>query len=137
MNDALNHDPAEITEWGQTNRAHFNVIQTQCYLLPHRGSGEQSHSGGGVSVEESTSLDILGMKIQSDVNRAEQMFNVSKDDVKSLAFSKRCKKFFTGGDIRAIYTGQNKSITRIFGREPPNLAWIRSTTYSEKVKQSG
>ena len=50
---------------------------------------------GGIDIEESNTLDVLGMRIQCDVRWNEHVFQVSKEAFKCLGFLKRYKNYFT------------------------------------------
>ena len=107
MNDSLNHDLQVINEWGKANRVEFNARKTQCCMISHKHTEDltlPSISIGGVDIDETEALDILGMKIQCDVRWNKHIFNVSKEAFKCLGFLRRCKKYFTPSDLLNIYT---------------------------------
>lgn len=65
MDDTLNHDLLTISEWGRANKVGFNARKTQCCMLTHRAvdSALPSVHMGAIDIEESDTLDVLGMKI--------------------------------------------------------------------------
>lgn len=77
-NDTLNRDIIKITEYGQVNKLQLTT-KPQRSPLTFRESDEQSLAFGDVNVEQSTTLDLLGMTIQNDTRWIEHIFDVSKD----------------------------------------------------------
>ena len=59
---------------------------------------------GGINIEESEALDVLGMRIQHDVRWNNHVVQVSKEAFKCLGFLNRCRKYFTSSDLLTIYT---------------------------------
>lgn len=56
----------------------------------------------GVNVEESPTLDILGVRIQNDLCWTERAFEVPKDAAKGFEFLKRRNKYFPGAIIHTM-----------------------------------
>ena len=106
MNDALNQGLTTISDWGRGNRVEFNARKTQCCMLSHRDVEPTLSSVhmGGINIEGSDTLDVLGMKIHCKVRWSEHVFQVSKEAFKCLGFLNRCRNYFTPFDLLTIYT---------------------------------
>lgn len=63
-----------------------------------------------MNAEESTILDVLGIRIQNDIHWTEHMFEASKDAAKGLGFLERFKNAFpqpTSVPLKPPILGQN------------------------------
>jgi len=104
VSNSLNRDLKEICDWGSVNRVNFNASKTQCCLLSVKlNPSIPSLFFENVNIENSESINILGMEITSKLSWNNHIFSIAKNAAKCLGFLWRSKKYFTSSDLLIIY----------------------------------
>ena len=69
VEEKLLHDGSKITKWYEENLLQVNIKKYQSMVLGERnGTVEMNMQIGGVKIEQSHSIKLLGVNIDSDLN---------------------------------------------------------------------
>ena len=126
--NSLNSDLHTIMNWGSDNLVKFNQSKTQNLLIScKKNSNLPSVSMMGDILTQSSSINILGMKISSNLSWKAHILSVAAMASKKLGFLFRAKKYFTSSQLLTLYKAQVRPSMEYCGHiwaGPPALSSV-------------
>jgi hypothetical protein len=107
---SLNADLTELESWASDNIVSFNASKTQSIIISNRNTTPISNlTFNGIDIQNSTSIEILGITVDSKLCMDRHIINLAKKASSKLSFLYRAKPNFTAEQLVIIYKSHVRS----------------------------
>jgi hypothetical protein len=107
---SLNADLLEQESWASDNIISFNANKTQFKVISNRNTTPDSNLiFNGVDIQNSTSVDILGVTVDSKLCMGCHIINLARKASSKLSFLYRAQSNFTDEQLVIIYKSHVRS----------------------------
>lgn len=99
-----------VSQWGDNNLVSFNAAKTQaCLFSAKRSPFSLAPTFRGVDVPITDNLDLLGMKLTSNINFGDNIEIKARTAAKKLGVLNKVRRYFTPGQLLTLYKAQVRS----------------------------